>query len=139
TWRNNLGGVLQVLGDLPGAREQYERALAISEAALGPDHPDVAIWRSNLGGVLQVLGDLPGAREQYERALAISEAALGPDHPTVRTLRRNLDSVPTHQRGAEPRKLPTSENSQIKHMGPAGNVPPAVQPPIPFAVVTGHW
>jgi len=70
--------------------------VAISEAALGPDHPDVGIRLNNLGGVLRDLGDLPGAREQYERALAIGEAALGPDNPTVRTLRRNLDSVTTH-------------------------------------------
>jgi hypothetical protein len=67
----------------------------------------VGIWRNNLGLVLQDLGDLPGAREQFERALTISEAALGPDHPTVRTMRGNLDSVTTHQRGAEPRKLST--------------------------------
>jgi hypothetical protein len=32
--------VLQVLGDLAGARTQYERALQITEAALGPDHPE---------------------------------------------------------------------------------------------------
>ena len=132
TWRNNLGLVLQDLGDLPGAREQYERALATGEAALGPDHPDVAIWRNNLGLVLQDLGDLPGAREQLERALAISEAALGPDHPDVRTVRSNLDSVPTHERGAEPRKLSTSGDAQIKHMGPTGNVRLAVRPPIPL-------
>jgi tetratricopeptide (TPR) repeat protein len=113
--RDNLGNVLRALGDLPGAREQLERALAISEAALGPDHPSVGIRRNNLGLVLQDLGDLPGAREQLERALAISEAALGPDHPQVRTLRHNLDSVTTHQRGAEPRQLSTSEDSQIKH------------------------
>jgi tetratricopeptide repeat protein len=56
------GGGLQVhatlrrLGDLAGARMQYERALAIAEAALGPDHEDVAKWRSNLGLVLQDLG-----------------------------------------------------------------------------------
>jgi tetratricopeptide (TPR) repeat protein len=117
TWCSNLGLVLRDLGDLPGAREQLERALAIGEAALGPDHPDVGTWRNNLGGMLQALGDLPGAREQFERALAIGEAALGPDHPTVRTLRRSLDSVATHQRGAEPRKLSTSEDSQIKAHG----------------------
>ena len=76
-------GVLRDLGDLAGARAQFERALAISEAALGPDHPDVGTWRNNLGLVLQDLGDLAGARTQYERALAISEAALGPDHPTI--------------------------------------------------------
>jgi Flp pilus assembly protein TadD len=72
---------------------QYERALAIAEAALGPDHEDVAKWRSNLGLVLQDLGDLEGARVQVERALAISEAALGPDHPTVAALRDNLSGA----------------------------------------------
>jgi hypothetical protein len=40
--------VLQALGDLPGARDQFERALAISEAALGPDHPTVRTVRRNL-------------------------------------------------------------------------------------------
>jgi tetratricopeptide (TPR) repeat protein len=78
---------------LPGARTQYERALQISEAAHGPDHPNVGIARNNLGRVLQALGELPGARTQYERALQISEAALGPDHRQTRQVRRNLDDV----------------------------------------------
>ena len=45
------------LGDLTGARTQYERGLQISEAALGPDHPDIASGANNLGSVLQALGD----------------------------------------------------------------------------------
>jgi tetratricopeptide (TPR) repeat protein len=79
--------------DLEGARFQFEQALEISEAALGPDHETVATWRNNLGNVLQDLGDLEGARVQLERALAIREAALGPDHPGVAVLRGNLGSV----------------------------------------------
>jgi hypothetical protein len=43
------------LSCLEGAGGQYERALAIGEAALGPDHPTVAAWRSNLGSVLEAL------------------------------------------------------------------------------------
>ena len=35
-----------------GARTQYERALQISETALGPDHPTIGVRRNNLGGVL---------------------------------------------------------------------------------------
>ena len=85
--------MLQDLGDLAGARTQLERALQISEAALGPDHPDVGTWRNNLGLVLQDLGDLTGARTQLERALQISEAALGPDHPDIGIRRNNLGSV----------------------------------------------
>ena len=93
TARNNLGGVLQALGDLTGARAQLEQALAIDEAALGPDHPTVGTDRNNLGGVLQALGNLTGARAQYEQALAVDEAALGPTHPTVGTDRNNLGGV----------------------------------------------
>jgi hypothetical protein len=46
---DELGNVLQALGDLAGARGEFERALQISEAALGPDHPTVGIRRNNLG------------------------------------------------------------------------------------------
>jgi hypothetical protein len=51
---------------LKGARVQLERALAIGEAALGPDHPTVATIRSNLAGVLGALqgeasGEDPGS------------------------------------------------------------------------------
>ena len=77
----------------PAPGPSYERALAIDEAAYGPDHPDVASTRNNLGLVLQDLGDLAGARPLYERALAINEAAYGPDHPDVAIDRNNLGVV----------------------------------------------
>jgi tetratricopeptide (TPR) repeat protein len=69
---DELGHVFQDLGDLTGARTQYERALQISEAALGPDHPTIGAWRLNLASALRALGDLRGARAQYEQALQIS-------------------------------------------------------------------
>jgi hypothetical protein len=59
TRRDSLGGVLQALGDLAGARAQLERAPAIGEAALGPDHPTVATIRGNLGRVLHALQEEP--------------------------------------------------------------------------------
>jgi len=45
---NNLGGLLDSMGDLAGARPYYERALAILEAKLGPDHPHTVTVRRNL-------------------------------------------------------------------------------------------
>jgi tetratricopeptide (TPR) repeat protein len=75
------------------ARPCYERALAIYEKALGPDHPDTANSLNNLGLLLQEQGDLAGARPHYECALAISEKALGPDHPKTRIGRDNLSSL----------------------------------------------
>ena len=85
--------MLQDLGDLAGARSRLERALAIDEAAYGPDHPDVGTGLNNLALVLQDQGDLAGARSRLERALAIDEAAYGPDHPDVATGLSNLAMV----------------------------------------------
>lgn len=42
---------------LPTARASLECALAIFEAAYGPDHPEVAIALANLGNVQHELGD----------------------------------------------------------------------------------
>jgi tetratricopeptide (TPR) repeat protein len=84
---------LQGRAQLTQAKDLSQRALAIDEAALGPDHPDVAVRRNNLGSVLLDLGDFTGAKAQLEQALAIDEAALGPDHPAVAVRRNNLGSV----------------------------------------------
>jgi tetratricopeptide (TPR) repeat protein len=70
-----------------------ERALAVTEAALGPADPEVAWRHDTLGRVQEDLGDLAGARAQYERALAISEAALDPDDPELADRRANLGNV----------------------------------------------
>jgi Tfp pilus assembly protein PilF len=75
------------------ARNHHERVLEIGEAALGPNHPTMAIRHNNLGVVLQALGDLDGARTQLERALEIGQTTLGPNHPTMATFRGNLDDV----------------------------------------------
>jgi tetratricopeptide (TPR) repeat protein len=72
------------------AKALLERALAIAEAAYGPDHPVVAKQLNNLAQILQDLGDPAGARRLQERALAIYEAAYVPDHPDVATSLNNL-------------------------------------------------
>ncbi|MGD1037186.1 MAG: FxSxx-COOH system tetratricopeptide repeat protein [Roseiarcus sp.] len=90
---NNLAGVLQAQGDLPGARPLFERALAIHEKALGPEHPDTATILNNLARLLQDQGDLAGARPLFERALAIHEKALGPEHPDTATDLNNLAAL----------------------------------------------
>jgi Tfp pilus assembly protein PilF len=75
------------------ARTLSERALAIYEKTLGPDHPNTASTLNNLGGLLEEQGDLAGARPYFERAVAICERTLGPDHPTTRAIRANLASL----------------------------------------------
>jgi hypothetical protein len=56
TRHSNLGTVLVDLGDLAGVRTQHERALEITEATVGPDHPTMATFRDNLDHALQQLG-----------------------------------------------------------------------------------
>jgi tetratricopeptide (TPR) repeat protein len=79
--------------ELRAARAAGEQALAIFEAAYGPDQPEVARSLGNLGNVLQQLGELDAARAAQERALAVFEAAYGPDHPDVARALTNLGNV----------------------------------------------
>jgi tetratricopeptide (TPR) repeat protein len=65
------------------ARPLAERALAIDEAAYGPDHPAVGIRLSNLSGILQILRQPDQALLLAQRALTIHEAAYGPSHLAV--------------------------------------------------------
>jgi tetratricopeptide (TPR) repeat protein len=75
------GSALQRAADLDGARPWYERAVAIHESVLGPDHPGTANSLTNLAGLFKAQGKLVAARTLVERALAISERTLGPEHP----------------------------------------------------------
>jgi Tetratricopeptide repeat len=50
-----------------------ERALQISEAALGPDHPRVTIALGNLALTYRVLGRAADAAPLEERALQIRD------------------------------------------------------------------
>jgi hypothetical protein len=63
-------------GGLDAARPVFERALAISEKVLGPEHPHTAVSLNDLAFSLRDQGDLAGARPLFERALAIHEKVL---------------------------------------------------------------
>jgi len=80
---NDLGLVLQMLGDYPTAREALQRALVINEQVYGQGHPAVAVNVSNLAMVLRDLGDYPAAHDACQLALAINEDVYGRSHPAV--------------------------------------------------------
>ncbi|MBK8931881.1 MAG: tetratricopeptide repeat protein [Chloroflexi bacterium] len=48
---NNLGYLLQAMGNLAEARPYYQRALAIVEKSLGANHPNTKIVRGNLSSL----------------------------------------------------------------------------------------
>ena len=54
----------------------YQRAIAISEKALGKEHPDVALFLSNLANIYYTQGDIPRAIELQNRGNNIQEYNL---------------------------------------------------------------
>ena len=87
---NDLSLVHDDMGDDVEARALVERAVAIREKALGPNHPLVAGSIQNLAMVRRDQGDFVEAKALYERALAIKEETLGPEHPDVAMSINNL-------------------------------------------------
>ena len=68
------------------------RALAIDEASLGADHPNVAPTSTTSPRLLRATNRLAEAEPLVRRALAIDEASLGADHPAVAIDLNNLAS-----------------------------------------------
>ncbi|NMC84326.1 MAG: tetratricopeptide repeat protein, partial [Anaerolineaceae bacterium] len=90
---NSLGLSLSGIVRFEAAKTCFERALAIDEAAYGPNHSVVARDVNDLGRVLRELGDLAGAKQCFKRALAIAMEAYGTDHPNVAWIVYNLAEV----------------------------------------------
>lgn len=91
-----LSGVAEVYLELGAHRKALvaaERANALWEAALGPQHPVVARSLNNVGNIYNTIGAYDRARELYERALAVEKEALGAVHPHVAASYNNLAVV----------------------------------------------
>ena len=92
----SIGTALGKQGDLPGALEHYQRALAKYEAAGAGESPDAAGCLMSIGSVLSEQGDNPRALEHYQRALATYEAAGAgetPDAASCRMLTANFSRI----------------------------------------------
>jgi tetratricopeptide (TPR) repeat protein len=75
------------------ARPLKERALAIREKVLGPEHADTADSLSSLASLLRAQGELNSAKSLFKHALAIREKAFGPDDCRTATSLNNLAAV----------------------------------------------
>ncbi|HEY8207777.1 MAG TPA: tetratricopeptide repeat protein, partial [Myxococcaceae bacterium] len=67
-----------------------DHALALREAALGENHPDVASYLDMAGELHRRSGDYARAETLLQRGLALREKALGKDHPDVASSLNNL-------------------------------------------------
>jgi tetratricopeptide (TPR) repeat protein len=80
---DRAGSYFEGRGIYSVVRPLFERALAINEKVLGPEHPETANSLNRLASLLWI--DLTAARPLLERALAIREKVLGPEHPETAT------------------------------------------------------
>jgi tetratricopeptide (TPR) repeat protein len=87
---NHLGLLFRIKALHAQAEPLLRRALAINEASLGDDHPNVAACLNNLSQLLQATNRFAEAEPLMRRALAIDEARFGEDHPNVATRLNNL-------------------------------------------------
>ena len=113
-------------GDYAGARPLYERALAIYEKALGPEHPNTNVARRNLARLLLDSGNADVALSLGEVALAAHEKLLGQNHPWTKA------SAERHRRcarrarpggggrGAACALWPRRQGASVSVTGPAG-------------------
>jgi tetratricopeptide (TPR) repeat protein len=84
------GRLISERGKYGDAVPLYQRALAILEKAVGPDHSNVATIVDNIAGLLQSQGTFEDALPLYQRALAIRRKARGPDHSNTATSVNNM-------------------------------------------------
>ncbi len=68
---NNLAGLYEAQGHYAQAEPLYQRALAIVEKALGPEHPDVAQSLENYAALLRQTARADEAERMEARAKAI--------------------------------------------------------------------
>ena len=87
-----LGGMLYfvwfVRHGFAKAEPLFQRALAIQEQALGPQHPQIAADLNYLATIYLIQGRKAKAKPLLQRALAICEQALGLQHPQIAALVR---------------------------------------------------
>jgi CHAT domain-containing protein len=88
----------------------YEKALALSEGALGPDHGALVEFLYGLGGAHYALGEYARALAFFQRSLAIDEKVFGPHHPGVAVDLNNVAGL-HRELGEYARALPLYQRS----------------------------
>nr|VFK14111.1 MAG: Tetratricopeptide repeat-containing protein [Candidatus Kentron sp. FM] len=87
---NGITVALYQKGNYPLAEQSARTGLALTEAELGPEHPDTLTSLNNLAGLYQSQGRYSEAEPLYQRALAASERVLGKEHPDTLSSLGNL-------------------------------------------------
>jgi tetratricopeptide (TPR) repeat protein len=92
-----LGRLALDNGQLEDAGRNLNRAFAIRERMLGPEHPSLIVSLRSLAFLDLRAGKYPEARTTLERALAIARSKLGSNHLTTLAIMVNLADVSEHE------------------------------------------
>ncbi len=87
---SNLGVLLRRTGDLDGAEQRYNEALALQRRAVQGDHENVAETLNNLGVVERRRGNYATAESLYTESLEMRRRLLGDIHPRTALTLHNL-------------------------------------------------
>jgi tetratricopeptide (TPR) repeat protein len=83
TLHHNLGGIAHARGRYAAGEADGRRAVMLREAALGPNHVEVAADVAALAALVEGAGRLDEAAALYRRALSVFRRRLGPRHSEV--------------------------------------------------------
>jgi Tfp pilus assembly protein PilF len=100
------------------AEPLYRRALAIDEASLGPDHPEVARDLNNLALLLQATNRLSDAEPLMRRSVEILlqfTAATSHEHPYLNAVIANY-SVLLEEMGRSPAQIRAQFEGSVQSM-----------------------
>jgi tetratricopeptide (TPR) repeat protein len=77
-------------GNDSAALLHFQRALAVAEKVLKPEHPEMTNYLSSLAQFYRDQGRYAEALLFYQRILSIEENVLGSEHPVTIKTRQNL-------------------------------------------------
>src|SRR5262245_37728064 len=80
---NSLASLYQRLGKYDQDQLNYRQALAISDKALGPNQPEMAVMLNNIGELHLQQGNYEQVLKLLQQALKIKEETLSAQHPSL--------------------------------------------------------
>ncbi len=87
--RATLGAVYRELGEFEKAEAMFRETLRLQQAALGPEHLDVAVTTLNLVKILAERGDVDGADVLFRAALVTRQKLPASGHPAATGIQDN--------------------------------------------------
>ncbi|ADJ28834.1 tetratricopeptide TPR_2 repeat protein [Nitrosococcus watsonii C-113] len=129
TLLNNLAQLLHAKALFTEAEPLCRRALAIEEAAYGPDHPTVATGLNNLAELLRVTHRLTEAEPLFRRMAAIyyrSQQTTGHAHPHMQPSLENYRHL-LHASGVPPDDIEQRLQTAMQTPGPLEPITPEIE------------